>query len=183
MWLVTTRGFYSAVRYKDGTICVRARAREDLEALKEVAPVMTGIVESKNTDYRYRVWMTPQAWQQACARLAGEISYPNFKDAVAKVDRKRAGVYAGVWSRLLEIQRPVRWWQGKGAASTARTAPEAKHKGWRSRLPLGVAAAAPDCPECRTIGLREPDGVWVCDNLECESWGIEYWAEPLLERD
>ena len=108
MWLVTTRGFYSIVedfRDREGLL-VRARVREDLEALADLVPGLE-VEETPERDYGFRASVTREVWASAVAQLAREIDYPNFKNAVAErqgVDR--AHVYGDVWATLLELQRP-----------------------------------------------------------------------------
>lgn len=107
MWLITTQGFYSAVAHHDdpSRLVVRARAREDLEALSAQIPGLE-IIEGAGTDYRWRVIVTRDEWVAACAALAESIDYGNFKDAV---DERQGGfrhdVYARVWSVLHALQR------------------------------------------------------------------------------
>ena len=106
MWLITTRGFHSAVedREEPGCVLVRARAREDLEALGDLIPRIA-VCETPERDYRFRASVPREAWETAAAALAEEIDYPNFKNAVA--DRQgpaRAHAYSDVWVTLLGLQ-------------------------------------------------------------------------------
>jgi hypothetical protein len=106
MWLLTPRGFYSVVANTDDpeTVLVRARAREDLEALHDLIDGLD-IIETRDRDYRWRALVTRRAWSTALALLAAEIDYPNFKDEVARRQgRKRADVYHAVWATLLGLQ-------------------------------------------------------------------------------
>ena len=124
MWLQTKYGFYSVVEHRDqiDTLIIRARAREDLVALcDEVAAAVRrdyGTADAKgfdveaiqhtpNADYAYRIEVPRLSWMQVSLRLMAEISYPNFKDAVAKRDPARATLYHDVWMTLMEIQRPA----------------------------------------------------------------------------
>jgi hypothetical protein len=112
MWLVTTRGFYSVVDKGDrpGHLCVRARVRADLENLFELESlaVYSGdVIETHNSDYRFRVYVTREDWVAAAVELAREIDYPNFKSAVkARQGQDRADAYLDVWQALYELQRP-----------------------------------------------------------------------------
>ena len=111
MWLVTTRGFYSAVEDHGnaGHVLVRARVREDLEALTDLIPGLD-VHETPGRDYRFRASVTREAWATAVAGLAREIDYPNFKNAVA--DRQgsdRAHEYSSVWGTLLALQQGGRY--------------------------------------------------------------------------
>ena len=107
MWIVTTQGFYSVVADRDDPdrVLVRARVREDLEALKRQIPDLE-IFEDRDADYRWRARVSREDWSHAAAQLAREIDYPNFKNEVAKRQgHERAGVYGRVWSELFGLQR------------------------------------------------------------------------------
>jgi hypothetical protein len=109
MWLFTTQGFYSVVEDRDDAdrVLVRARAREDLEALKRQIPDLE-IHETPPPahDYGYRAFVTKDQWREAAARLAGEIDYDNFKNAVHdRQGRDREHLYHEVWHKLSELQR------------------------------------------------------------------------------
>ena len=111
MWVVTDRGFFSAVDKGDreGFICVRARVREDLQRLCELGPMgayADDIEESQLADYRYRIYARREDWSAALALLGHSIDYSNFKNAVE--DRQgtdRAGIYGRVWSTLASLQQ------------------------------------------------------------------------------
>lgn len=107
MWLITTQGFYSAVAHRDAPelIVVRARAREDIEALRRQIPELE-TVENAGSDYRWRATVRRAEWEAACVALAADIDYPNFKDAVAdRHGSRRHDVYARVWTVLMALQR------------------------------------------------------------------------------
>lgn len=107
MWLTTTQGFYSAVAHRDdpGKLVVRARTREDIEALATQIPDLDPF-EDPAADYRWRAVVSRGDWQLAVADLAAAIDYPNFKNAVAeRQGSERAGIYGRVWSVLLALQR------------------------------------------------------------------------------
>jgi hypothetical protein len=116
MWLATTRGFYSAVAHRDlpGHIMVRARARADLEALRELLQLPDGaehgaIVETPRADYPVRLVLTDCEWRQALVLLADDVDYPNFKDAVKdRQGAQRANTYMGAWSAFRGIERENR---------------------------------------------------------------------------
>ena len=106
MWLVTTRGFYSVVEHRSDPdrLIVRARRREDLDALAELIPGLE-IFSDRRADYRWRAIVARSEWVVALALLAGEIDYPNFKNAVAKRQgSERAHRYSEVWRILYGLQ-------------------------------------------------------------------------------
>jgi hypothetical protein len=111
MWLVTDRGFYSVVDKGDreGYLCVRARVGDDLAKLFEIeslAGYAGEVIETDNSDYRFRVYVTREDWVAASADLARQIDYPNFKSAVEdRQGRARADIYMKVWSALARLQR------------------------------------------------------------------------------
>ena len=106
MWLITTRGFYSVVEHRDDPdlLLVRARTREDLEALRDVLPDLD-VFSDPSADYRWRALVPRGAWQRAVAQLVAEIDYGNFKSGVAqRAGHERAALYADVWATLLRLQ-------------------------------------------------------------------------------
>lgn len=106
MWLITTRGFYSVVEHRSDPerLIVRARRREDMEALAELIPDLE-IFSDRRADYRWRAVVARSEWVVALAQLAAEIDYPNFKSAVAKRQGpERAHHYAEVWRILHGLQ-------------------------------------------------------------------------------
>lgn len=109
MWLVTTQGFYSAVSHwdADDTIIVRARVKGDLVNLDRQIPGLKGrMFQDRSADYPWRVFVSREEWALACARLAGEVDYGNFKSAVGKRQgHARAGVYHSLWSVLTRLER------------------------------------------------------------------------------
>lgn len=111
MWMMTPRGFYSAVQKsadKDTPfLTVRARSKQDLENLADLLPEdVEPYREERWTDYPWRIRIDVADWTKICATLALEIDYSNFKDAVK--DRQgaaRAKVYSRVWGALRDIER------------------------------------------------------------------------------
>jgi len=106
MWIFTPHGFYSAVehREKPDTIIVRARDKQDLEALRPYIPDLL-ILETMDADYLYRIFVSRSRWASAVSTMAREIDYDNFKDAVKKRQGEdRASVYMRVWTAMLALQ-------------------------------------------------------------------------------
>ena len=107
MWVFSALGFYSVVAHHEhpDAMLVRTRARADLEALRDRMLPDIEIVETPERDYRYRAIVDRDEWAFAVCRMAEEIDYPNFKDAVAaRQGRSRAARYAEVWSVMYELQ-------------------------------------------------------------------------------
>ena len=103
MWLFTQYGFFSTVCAREGDgshgkpvdpgrIMIRGRCRGHLEALQNRFPGVLAdqeIFETATTDYRYRMFVPKQTWQQVLASLIEEMDYDNFKSRVA--DRQGRG--------------------------------------------------------------------------------------------
>lgn len=109
MWLVTKTGFYSIV-HKPGDgrrLTIRSRVRSDLVALRrEHLPRMSKIVEIPLSDYQFRATAEKRDVERAVAKMASEVDYPNFKDAVAaEQGAARSAIYHRVWAALLELER------------------------------------------------------------------------------
>jgi len=108
MWLFTTIGFFSVVEDPEhpDTLKIRARAREDLEALRDQHLPDLEIVESEHTDYRFRAFVRRDEWEHAVRSLVADIDYPNFKSAVGqRQGHARAGRYAQVWQVMYGLQQ------------------------------------------------------------------------------
>ncbi len=92
------------VEHGDPAVLIRARTRDDLLALREQLPLLE-LSESRNADYRWRARLLRLEWVAAAAPLADTVDYPNFKDAVANLQRsRRAELYGRIWA---ELQRSV----------------------------------------------------------------------------
>ncbi len=107
MWLVTTRGFFSVVQDDEDAsrVLVRARVREDLEALRDVLPELEPW-HDPSADSAWRARISRGEWGYALGVMAGEIDYRNFKNAVAeRQGYERASVYGEVWRVLYNLQR------------------------------------------------------------------------------
>jgi hypothetical protein len=104
MWILTTRGFYSIVE-RDGRLCVRVRVEGDLARLRELMPALGPVIKGAGSDYPFRAFISPEAFAAALPLLAAEITYPNFKDAVARAQgAERAAVYGHVWQDLMDLE-------------------------------------------------------------------------------
>lgn len=106
MWLFTPIGFFSIVR-KRGTTCltIRARVREDLEALRDrYLPELSPTIGNGGTDYPWRATATHEAFAEAAKLIVMDIDYPNFKSEVgARQGHSRASRYGAVWNVLYDL--------------------------------------------------------------------------------
>lgn len=81
MWLFTNHGFFSIVKIINASpdaFYVRARRKEHLESYFNDK----AIIQSENSDYRYRVILTRQDLFNFYAALPIDIDYTNFKDSI-----------------------------------------------------------------------------------------------------
>jgi hypothetical protein len=105
MWILTIRGFYSIVE-RDGQLC--ARVEDDLARLRELMPALGPGIKGAGSDYPFRAFISPEAFAASLPLLAAEITYPNFKDAVAQAQGEaRAAVYGQVWQDLMDLEPPT----------------------------------------------------------------------------
>ena len=107
MWVTSTIGFFSVVQKPgDDDLTVRARARDDLERLRENYLASLGdIVEGAGTDYLYRAKCSHEQWAEAMSLMCLDLDYPNFKSAVSeRMGHGRASIYHDVWSALWKIK-------------------------------------------------------------------------------
>jgi hypothetical protein len=110
IWLITTTGFYSIVQKpwdrEADTLTVRARAKGDLDALREAGlPELGEVKEDPNADYRFRAQAPRAAVARVVEAQVEAIDYDNFKSAVARRQGSaRAHLYHGVWDVLYRIQ-------------------------------------------------------------------------------
>jgi hypothetical protein len=123
MWLFTQYGFFSVVCAREGDgswghavdegrVMVRARLRGHLEGLKLRFPEeLAGleIVETLETDYRYRLFADKTLWTSVLQLLGEELDYDNFKSKVARnldgVGDEYAHSLHDVWDIMQHLQR------------------------------------------------------------------------------
>lgn len=117
MWIFTPEGFFSVVQKpqdrKKGTLTVRTRNRQDMNALVANHFPDAKPWEVKHSDYEWRIRVKKAAWAQAVSRMAMDIDYANFKDEVTRRQGwDRHDVYLRVWQALLSISdRKRRGWR------------------------------------------------------------------------
>lgn len=132
MWVMTTRGFYSAVQHREQPtkLLIRARCKEDIDNLRDLLP-NSEPWRLRSSDYEWRLECTVAEWAGALANMALDIDYGNFKTAVKNEQgQRRANIYMRCWSALLAIERPGRFgWSGS-----------------QSKLPVGGGSKASKKP-------------------------------------
>lgn len=106
MWIFTKLGFYSVTLSNDNTnLMVRARVRKDLDKLRGVYPGVGPTVHTPNSDYKYRVIVSHDAFALIMANMIEDIRYTNFKNEVAKCQgQARHDIYMSVWAKMLNAE-------------------------------------------------------------------------------
>jgi hypothetical protein len=118
MWLMTRYGFVSlACARKDNgrsreidpeTMMLRARRQEHLEALRVRFEILQAhpVIETKGTDYRWRLICPKAVASQIVADLVSEMQWSNFKSEAEKTgdDAEYTEALHRVWSVLRELQ-------------------------------------------------------------------------------
>jgi hypothetical protein len=107
MWIFTTFGFFSVVQ-KPGTeyLTVRARTRDDLEALRaRYVPTLSKTIAGGGTDYPFRATVAHDELADAMVEIVRDVTYSNFKNQVQhEAGKHRAQVYGRVWTELLALE-------------------------------------------------------------------------------
>lgn len=106
MWLFTKCGFYSIVRKSADEWHVRARAKKDLENLVALVGGKHKIHRSADADYLWRIVCGGAEAKKMIARLADDIDYANFKEAVgATLDQAdKLTAYHEIWGVMRYYQ-------------------------------------------------------------------------------
>ena len=75
MWLYTTIGFFSAVAHRDDprAILIRARVREDLDALRRNH--LPDLEITASGEYAFEALVSRDEWEFAVCRMAQAIDY------------------------------------------------------------------------------------------------------------
>lgn len=105
MWICDNEGFVSIVadRGNPDRLLVRARRKEDLEAvLKSVLPTVE-IFSDKGADYKWRAFVDRKTVASIVANRILDIEYDNFKNSV-KNDELH-DLYAGFWEDHWKYQK------------------------------------------------------------------------------
>jgi hypothetical protein len=86
----------------DQFVTVRARSEHDIRNLSDLIDAEPS--SDEGTDYRWRIRCPKDEWERACATMAHEVDYSNFKNRIAADDPVRAKLLGQVWEVLYEIQ-------------------------------------------------------------------------------
>lgn len=110
MWIFQNKSMISIVEDKDDPdyVVVRARVKEDL---LDMFPE-TYIIESVNSDYQFRVFISKQEMALIIyGRIMG-IDYHNFKNSIPANDDLRYNAYSSVWYQMLKFQEEKNGYKG-----------------------------------------------------------------------
>jgi hypothetical protein len=87
----------------DQFVTVRARSEHDIRNLADLIDAAPS--RDDQTDYRWRIRCPKADWERACATMANEVDYSNFKNRIKADDPERAQLLGQVWNVLYEIQQ------------------------------------------------------------------------------
>ena len=103
MWLMTKYGFYSIVQKQLGEFHVRAREKKDLENLIQEIPLSDAkILESRTTDYAYRIIVKKEDVLAILHFLGETLDYDNFKDKINRTPDQKHKPYHKVWGVIAD---------------------------------------------------------------------------------
>lgn len=105
MWIMTKIGFYSIVEKPKGRICIRSRSVADMIQLQLRIYQDGEVQETLLADYRYRMTITREYFEQEFSELVKFVTYNNFKDEIKKHNKHREMLYHQVWNILRNIER------------------------------------------------------------------------------
>ena len=123
MWVFTQDGFISAVdnKVKPGLLAVRARDRQSLEALSEMAG--SEIEFTPRRDYQYRTYVSREMLEDFVKLSIETLDYPNFKDRLYVSRGKQFAHAAGnVWTSMLAVadKEYEDWYTSEYSAKNSR---------------------------------------------------------------
>jgi len=112
MWIACLHGFFSTVidETEPGRMLIRARCEKDIKNLyrryRAKCPSIRRPTSDETRDYRWRISISKRDWVKLAAALAGEVDYPNFKNAVhRRRDQANKGqAYGEVWATMHRVQ-------------------------------------------------------------------------------
>ncbi len=174
MWFFTPFGMFSAVQ-KSGTdfLTVRARLRQDLDALRKYIPELSPKKETPLGDYRWRATCTHAQLKAGMAKIVDEITYGNFKGETAR--RKNfvhEGVYHKVWHVMNDAQRKEaddeRYRKPRGAKGRIPVTPQLlDFRELSDARSCSFGGNGDQCPECGTF-LNDRGR---CPEARCPEYG------------
>lgn len=103
MWICLNNAFLSVVEAEKGGDWFKVRARKKAH-LSKVFPGLR-VHMSKQTDYRYRVFVRKDDFAEIMKKMVLAIDYGNFKDSVK--DKKLKEMYSLWWSDHYKYQRAL----------------------------------------------------------------------------
>lgn len=123
MWVFTQDGFISAVdnKVKPGLLAVRARDRQSLEALSEMAG--SEIEFTPRRDYQYRTYVSREMLEDFIKLSIETLDYPNFKDRLYVSRGAQFAHAAGnVWTSMLAVadKEYEEWYTDEYSAKNSR---------------------------------------------------------------
>lgn len=123
MWVFTQDGFISAVdnKVKPGLLAVRARDRQSLEALSEMAG--SEIEFTPRRDYQYRTYVSREMLEDFIKLSIETLDYPNFKDRLyASRGAQFAHAAGNVWTSMLAVadKEYEEWYTEEYSAKNSR---------------------------------------------------------------
>ena len=109
MWLATQHGFFSIVQKESDLYFIRARVRQDLENLVQLAGLegeQSEIHEWPQADYRYRIFVDFETLLEVMVQLTARLDYPNFKGRIYEREDQahKLGAYHRIWELMSDLQ-------------------------------------------------------------------------------
>jgi len=109
MWLATKYGFYSIVKSSvNSDYVVRSRDINDLINLKKELKIFKNrkIHSSEETDYKYRIFVNFEEFNELMQLFTMNVDYSNFKDKIKVTPNQKDKLpfYSKVWRIMCDYQ-------------------------------------------------------------------------------
>jgi hypothetical protein len=111
MWIFSKNGFFSVTQnaQRRDLIQIRARAKKDLQSLKDAYAHLdrSPIIETAQADYRWRLVVQRWKWELVAGKLMADIDYCNFKGKIATIpdQRDKCRMLHDIWDLHHEYQQ------------------------------------------------------------------------------
>lgn len=103
MWICLPNAFMSIVQDKNDSNRLVARARASSH-LYSVFGSKANVIETTDSDYRYRVFLTREEMAMVLSDLLLDVDYDNFKAKTGTVDPDLAEMYGKWWYDHYKLQ-------------------------------------------------------------------------------
>ncbi len=175
MWIFNKDGFFSAVAHRDKPdhVMVRARRKEDIEALARALGAEAEL--TPNADYAYRVTVPKSDFADYMQASVLDLDYPNFKSACAGYGA-RSQAYHDVWTVMNDFQAEARPYESPEPAHSRKSMLAGPRSAHHIDFPYSVTEIEWTCA-LRFDGYKYEEAV----GLDDAGGGFSLLVDPIVE--